>query len=175
MSETARERWRRLFAAQKEKKLVWLVALGLCGMLLIALSEWLPRDVADEPSLSVAVSSAAVETALEERITALVSQVAGVGSCHVLVTLESGSRYVYAAEQSYSVDENRHAASEKTLLVETDTGPVGLLVAELQPTVKGVAVVCAGGGDPTVCERVTNLICAAFNISSGRVCVVKQQ
>ncbi len=168
--------FRRLCASFRDKKARWLVLLGLAGMLAIALSEWLPQDGgADGVSSSATVSVAAVEQALEERLTSLISRVAGVGDCHVMVTLESGSRYVYAAEQSYSGTGDARSSSEKIITVQTDVGPVGLLVTEIQPTVKGVAVVCAGGENELVCEQVRSLICAALNISTGRVCVVKQQ
>ena len=174
MIEQMKTGFRQWFAQNKDKKLRGLIILGLAGILLIALSEWLPRGEAQggiDPPTGGTVSVAQVEAALEERITALVREVDGVGDCHVMVTLESGSRFVYAADQTYSGT----GGSEKTLLVETDSGPVGLLVTEIQPSVKGVAIVCDGGGDPAVCQRVTGLVSAAFNISLGRIGVAKQK
>lgn len=178
MTEQIKTFFRRLFAQNKDKKLRILVILGLAGILLIALSEWLPRRSTqgdDDVSTSASVSVTQVEAALEERIAALIGQVDGVGECHVMVTLESGSRFVYAADQTYSSTAGNYSGSEKTLLVETDSGPIGLLVTEIQPSVKGVAIVCDGGGDPAVCRQVTELVSAAFNISSGRIGVAKQK
>ena len=178
MTEQLKTLFRRFFAHNKDKKIRLLMIVGAVGILLIALSEWLPhrssREVADSSTAS-AVSATQVESALEKRIGALIGQVEGVGDCRVMVTLESGSRFVYAADRTYSSQSDDGSGSERTLIVETDTGPVGLLVTEIQPSVKGVAIVCDGGGDPTVCRQVTGLVCAAFNISSGRVCVAKQQ
>lgn len=175
---TIKERMGRLFAQHRDKKLRWLMIVGLAGILLIALSEWLPhhtrQTTVTRDSVEV-LSAAQVEEALEARIAALIAKVDGVGECHVMITLESGSRFVYAAEQTYNGTAESHAQSEKTLLVETDAGPVGLLVTEVQPTVKGVAVVCSGGADPTVREQVVGLVSAALNISTGRICVAKQK
>lgn len=178
MTEQLKASFRRLFSQNKDQKIRLLVIVGLIGIALIALSEWLPhRESQGDEAASAGrtVSVTQVESALEERITALIRQVDGVGDCRVMVTLESGSRFVYAADQTYSGTADDHSSSEKTLIVETEGGPVGLLVTEIQPSVKGVAIVCDGGGDPIVCQRVTGLVCAAFNISSGRVCVAKQQ
>ncbi len=178
MIEEMKTGFRRLFSQNKDKKLRLLVILGLVGILLIALSEWLPRRSSREDTETPTggtVSVAQVENALEQRITALIREVDGVGDCLVMVTLESGSRFVYAADQTHSDAAGSTGSSEKTLLVETDSGPVGLLVTEIQPSVKGVAIVCDGGGDPAVCRQVTGLVSAAFNISSGRVCVAKQK
>lgn len=178
MTEKMKAVFGRFLAQNKDKKLRLLVILGLIGILLIALSEWLPRRAekteGEQPTGTV-VSVAQVEAALEQRIATLIGQVDGVGDCNVMVTLESGSRFVYAADRTYSSAAQNDSGSEKTLLVETDSGPVGLLVTEIQPSVKGVAIVCDGGSDPTVCRQVTGLVSAAFNISSGRVCVAKQK
>ena len=166
----------RLAAFGKGKGRRLLLALGVLGILLIALSEWLPHRAANrEEDAPSTLPIAQVEAALEKRIADIISQVEGVGSCRVMVTLESGSRFVYAADSTYNQTAGAVSGSEKILQVETDNGPIGLPVAEIQPTVKGVVVVCDGGRDPSVCRQVTSLVSAAFNISSGRVCVAKQK
>lgn len=144
-------------------KLRWLIALGLVGILLIGLSEWLgkPSEPQDSPT---AVSVTQIEQALEQRVTALLSRVDGVGDCYVMVTLEQGTQHVYASDSV--------SGGESVLTVSTDTGPVGLLITEIQPIIKGVVVVCDGGGDEAVRERVTSAVATAFNLSSRRVCVL---
>lgn len=154
------------FRLSGDRKYRWLLLLGLAGILLVGLSEWLSADTPHQPvATSASVSATALETALEERITTLLSQVQGVGDCRVMVTLEQGVRQVYATDSSGS--------GEQTVTVATESGPVGLRLAEIQPIVKGVAVVCAGGGDGAVNERVTSLIATVLNISSRRVCVTQ--
>lgn len=154
----------------------WLLWIGLAGILLIALSEIFPRGEKEEQTASVTVSGAQVEQALEQRIAALLRQVEGVGACRVMVTLESGSRAVYAADTvSAAGADGATSLSESYLSVDTADGPVGLLLTHIQPTVKGVAVVCDGGGNPAVQQRVVQVVSTAFHISERRVCVVKQE
>lgn len=154
----------------------WLLWIGLAGILLIALSEMFPRGEKEEQTAAVTVSGAQVEQALEQRITALLRQVEGVGTCRVMVTLESGSRAVYAADTVSASDaDGSTSLSENYLSVDTADGPVGLLLTHIQPTVKGVAVVCDGGGNPAVQQRVVQVVSTAFHISERRVCVVKQE
>ncbi len=179
MIEWAKAGFLRFFSQDKDKKRRLLVALGLIGIGLIALSEWLPSrnspTQAADSTDAATVSVAQVEAALEKRVENLVKQVDGVGECLVMVTLESSSRLIYAADYTYNTALQADSGSEKVLLVETDSGPVGLLIAELQPSVKGVAVVCTGGGDAAVRREVTSLIGAALNLSSGRIYVTKQK
>lgn len=179
-----KEMWRtlrqRLQAGGKDRHLRILLAVGLAGIALIALSEWLPKPAAEEGAVTDTPAPAAteqqVEQALEERITALLRAVEGVGDCRVMVTLESGAQSVYAADTAASAGaDGSQSSSENTLMVETADGPVGLLLTRIQPTVKGVAVVCGGADDPAVCQRVVDVVTTAFHISERRVCVVKQQ
>lgn len=167
------KRWRTL---GRDRVVRLLLILGLAGMLLIALSEWRPDVRRGEEEAPVILTESQVEQALERRITALLRQVEGVGSCRVMVTLESGTRTVYAADTVSSVGADGSASlSEDYLAVDTDDGPAGLLLTRIQPTVKGVAVVCDGGGSDAVRQRVIQVVSTAFHISERRVCVVKQE
>ena len=49
----------------------------------------------------------------------------------------------------------------------------GLLVKEIQPTVRGVVIVCEGGDDPAVQEQITDAVTTALNISTKRVSISK--
>jgi len=152
-----------------------LIILGVAGMLLIGLSEWFPRRASSAADIPATVTATQVEQALEQRIADLLSSVAGVGRCQVMVTLESGEQAVYAADTAHTVTEGGESGSESYLTVDTAEGPVGLLLTRVQPTVRGVVVVCSGAGDPAVCQRVQSVITTAFHISERRVCVVQQK
>ena len=167
------KRWRTISRDKVMRLLIWI---GLAGILLIAVSEIDVFGNKKEESDTVTLTETQVEQALEKRITALLRQVEGVGTCRVMVTLESGTRTMYAADTVSSTGADGVATySESYLTVDTDTGPVGLLLTRIQPTVKGVAVVCDGGGDAAVQQRVIQVVSTAFHISERRVCVVQQE
>lgn len=173
-----RKMWKSLCARGfgKDKGMRLLLWLGVAGMLLIALSEWLPRSPKEGRTASVSLTASQVEGALEKRIATLLRQVEGVGSCRVMVTLESDSQSVYAADTVTAEGaDGAYSFSESYLTVDTDAGPVGLLLTRIQPTVKGVAVVCDGGGNEAVRQRVIQVVSTAFHISERRVCVVQQE
>ena len=164
-----RELWQKFRQSGSDRTGKWLVWVGIIGLMLIGLTEILPEREKADTVLST-VTETQVEEALERRMTSLLTQVEGVGQCRVMVTLESGSRSVYATDSAVTAS----GTSEQVLTVDTDTGPVGLLLTRIQPTVKGVAVVCQGGGDPVVCQSITDLISTTFHISERRVCIAKQ-
>ena len=171
------ERWKlwRTRWLGKDKTMRILLWVGLLGILLIGLSELFP-SCSREETTSVTLTAHQVEKALEQRIADLLRQVEGVGTCRVMVTLESDTRTVYAADTVSSAGaDGATSLSEAYLTVDTEAGPAGLLLTRIQPTVTGVAVVCEGGGNAAVQPRVTQVVTTAFHISERRVCVVKAE
>ncbi len=82
---------------------------------------------------------------LEERIEALCAAVEGVGKCRVMITFASGERTVYD----------------------------GSKVSAVCPAqVQGITVVCAGGNDPAVCQRLSQMLSALFGIGTHRVVIL---
>lgn len=165
----------------KGRKLV--VALGVAGIGLILLSEFWPQTSKE------AVAKASAEefvTKTEEKLMAIIGSIEGAGTCQVMVTLENGVEYVYASQQKLNTDRvedqsgnsnkvSQRDDSEKSIIVvDTDEGRKGLLVTEIQPTVKGVVIVCEGGDQPLVRQRIVDTVTTALNISSQRVCVTKK-
>ncbi len=174
-------KWKRLFGDGKGVKLACI--LGAVGVLCICLSEWLPQKQPDKETDSKTVERYSQQ--MEDRLCTLLGKMEGVGACQVYVTLESGVEYVYATEQKENADyvkdsgQNSEKVSERAdtqqevVVIDGADGKTGLLLTEIQPTVKGVVVVCEGGDKDEVVERVTLAVTTALNISARRVCVTK--
>lgn len=156
-----------------------IVAVGLIGMALILLSEFLPKQTA---KTAAKVSAEEFVQKTEEKLSAMLGSIEGAGQCQVMVTLENGVEYVYASQNKVNTDRveagdkltQRDGTEENIIIVDTDQGRQGLLITEIQPTVKGVVIVCEGGDQPLVQQRVTDAVTTALNISSKRVCVTKK-
>ena len=167
-----------------EKGTKIIVAVGLVGMgLILASNFWTPKS--DKQVAAAKASAEEFVAKTEAKLAALVGSIEGAGACQVMVTLENGVEYVYATQDKINTnrvedtngDSNKVSQkddSEKSIIVvDTDQGRQGLLVTEIQPTVKGVVVVCQGGDNAAVSQRIVDAITTALNISSKRVCVTK--
>ena len=128
----------RAVLADEKKRVNLLVCMGLAGLLLLAVSAWLPAEnpAAPQPVQSEAYADYAAQ--LEARLTELIARVDGAGKTAVMVTLESDSERIYAT------DTDRDGASTHVLLGSGGTD--GLVETVQTPQVRGVAVVCEGGG-----------------------------
>ena len=96
----------------------------------------------------------------------------------MVVTLESGIKYSYADTNEGSSADKTESNSKSTssenkqsyITVKTaDGGEQALLVTAEMPEVRGVAVVCRGGDDELINEKIKNAVTAALNITSKRV------
>ena len=79
--------------ADEKQRVNLLVCIGLAGLLLLAVSSWLPADSSTQSAAPAAMTDSTADYAaeLETRLTALISRVEGAGKTAVMVTLESGS------------------------------------------------------------------------------------
>ena len=163
-----------------------ILAAGLIGMALILLSQFWPEQkptAAKNEQKTITTEEYITQT--ETKLGTLVGGIAGAGECKVMVTLENGVEYVYASENKVNTNREEDSGTNSSklsqkddseqniIIVDTENGKEGLLVTEIQPTVRGVVVVCEGGDKEDVRQRITQAVTTALNISSMRVCVVK--
>ena len=153
----------RLCATFGRGKLCLLLLGTLLGVLLLLLGGSFSEGESSPSSSSAEASYEqlqALEEALEKERAAICGEMAGVGHVEVLVRLEGGARTQYATDESGK------------LLSTGSTGTREPLVSGvLAPHVAGVAIVCRGGNDPTVQQRLSDLVSTALGISAARVFV----
>ena len=173
------ERLQKVIERVKSPKI--LLTLGIAGMLLILLSSFLPSSKKTEQNIPTeAVTAEEYAKQLEKRISETVQCITGSKKVKVVVTLESGVRYTYAdtnedttankTESDFESTSNERKQSYITVR-NADGGEQALLVTAEMPEVRGVAIVCEGGDDPVLNEKITNAVTAALNITSKRVYV----
>ena len=141
----------------KNKKTVLLACLGAVGVLFILIGSFagLPEKNGGDESFSY------YTTELEEKIASLCETVAGISHAKVLLTLDGGSEYIYA--------ENEQAAARDYVIITSGKTDSPVLVNEIYPKIRGVAVVCTGGDRADVQVKVTELLSAALGISANRI------
>lgn len=155
---------------QDEKKRVnFLVCIGVAGMLLLALSEWKPQENLSpdtNPEKTTAASHEDYAAQLQQQLRELISHVDGVGKVEVMVTLACKEENVYATDSQTSTD---GSCSVSHVLL----GDGGLVETVQTPQVLGVAVVCEGGGNAAVQNRVSELVAALTGVKSNHITVAQ--
>lgn len=95
-----------------------------------------------------AVDTEVYSEQLRSQLLDIVSHIDGVGEAEIFLTLDNGGESVY--------------------LTNTDTK-----TKSIEPTVRGVVIVCDGGDDPVVVSRVLGAVTRSLSISSDKVCITK--
>lgn len=133
---------KRLFANEKAVKII--LAVGAAIILFFFLAE-LSSILGGEKASVEGGGISELESRLEKRLCDILSQVDGVGRVSVMVTLEG---------------------SEETLVGERST-----ITGVASPLVRGVIIVCDGGGSVIIRQKLIETVSGALGISSARVSV----
>ena len=157
-----------------------LLIIGLAGILLIFLSGYIPKMKTDKTADTSGITAKEYSEIIRENVRDIVKGITGDKNPTVVITLESGIRYDYANEKESDTsassgretEENRKATKQSYITVrEADGGEKPLVVTEMMPEIRGVAIVCAYGDSPTVAQKIQDAVTAALNITSQRVYV----
>ena len=157
-----------------------LIFLGIGGILLVFISSiFSGSDATDKITNNTSNYDAKqyCET-LETNIKNIVTGITGDKDPTVVVTLESGVRYSYASidesDTSSSTGSSADQSSESkkksyVTIKDADGSERALVVTEIMPSVRGVAIICNGGNSEHIAEKIKNAVTAALNITSKRV------
>lgn len=169
-------------------KTKYIVIIGMIGILLIATSTLIPKssDGRNENSSlkNVNVTTENYVAQLEKKINSMISQIEGVGSSDVVITLENGVENVYANSERRTSDCNENISGKSTnrndtqhdvVIIDGSSGKQALVIKQKEPTVKGVVVVCEGADNSVIVNRVTDAVTKSLNIKTNRISVVKKQ
>ena len=85
----------------------------------------------------------------------------------------SAAKSVYAENKENSNSGSSFSQNSEYVIYDGENGDSPLLINEKMPGVAGVAVVCSGGDNVLVQEKIISCVCALFNIPSSRVSVSK--
>ena len=112
---------------------------------------------------------------IEMRLTDTLSQIEGVGSVSVMVTLQSSNEIIVANEektnQQATKDDSRTTEQTQKENKVTIVNNQPLVLTELTPKVEGVVVVADGAFDPEVKMRIIQATTALLDVQSHKVAV----
>ncbi|MBQ6885156.1 MAG: hypothetical protein IJN56_05405 [Clostridia bacterium] len=156
-----------------------LIIVGVCGILLIFISSLFSSD--DNTKNAKAIDTYDTQQyckLLENDIKSIVTGITGDRKPTVVITLESGIRYSYVSAEETDTssstgntnDQLSESKKQSYITVKTtDGGEQPLIVTEIMPQIRGVAIICSGGNSEAVAEKIKNAVTAALNITSKRV------
>ena len=114
---------------------------------------------------------------IQSELKKILCEIQGVGEVKVMVTIEGSTEYVFAEElntkQEQATDSYSSDYQNKFIIVDNGSTKEALVKKILKPKVSGVIVVCEGGNNPTVSEKIYRAVSAVLDIPSNKICVAK--
>ena len=154
---------------KKDKKTLFLAIGAIFGVLLLLFGSLAGERRSETETVSEEAlrDPEAYAHELETRVVEICSGVKGAGKVSATVTLRGGYRAVYATDAKNSSSGYQSA----TVLVGSGSTEEALLVCYENPEIAGIGIVCEGGDDAAVRERIISLVSATFSIGTNKIFV----
>lgn len=161
--------------AVKDKKALLTVLIGILGMVLILVSSF--TESAPERAQAQEIAGE-TEEQLKKELEGLLSSVGGAGRVKVMLTFESSEEKIYASDtdesnENRSGSENQHKIKSEHIIIKAESGEQGLLIKDVYPRVRGVAVVCDGAANAHIKGQIISIVSALFDINSTKISVAE--
>ena len=167
-------------AVKRNIKPVLFAVAAIVGAIMIFASGGNGNNAeSDNTTESIGLEEYATE--LEEKLMYIIESIEGAGEARVMISFESSFERVYAgnvrSEESGIQPSGTNTAktTEKQIVLagHGTSGEAPILLKEICPKVKGVAVVCAGADNENVVARIKETVAVLFGISDYKVFVTK--
>ncbi len=177
---------------KKENALRLIVIIGIAGIGLIFMSSMTGKKSTssktdnNEPPVSVIEDVSVYRERLCNELGSMIASIEGAGRTKVMVTVDGTTRKLYATDNDIQTKENlqknssaenedrQNAEKRSCIVIKSGSGTEeALVIGELMPNIKGVLIVCDGGGNEEVCERIKKAVSAALNIPVSHISIVK--
>lgn len=159
------------FIKANKKTLICFI-MGMLGIAIIFASEVFNNYKKENVVLPNEYISYSDE--LEKKLENLISSVDGAGKTSVLLTIEENEERIYAQNTSSNIKpDSQNSIQQEFVIVDDNGGKDGLLIKTVNPKIRGVAVVCEGGDNPKVQQRIYSCISASLGVSTARISISK--
>lgn len=150
-------------SASKKKRLIFIPIGALLGIALLIFGGATDGKAKESSVVNSTVSLEQYAEGVEKKLHSLCEQVEGVSDVTAAVSFEKGFEYVYAKDDGEG----------NYLVIGSGSSECAVRVTEKPPTIGGIGIVCKGGGDPAVQNKLINLISAAFGVSSNKIYIAE--
>ncbi len=143
-------------------KLVTYILIAAVCVVLLLIMNTSNEDSSSIEKNTLSAGDTEFKSSLEKDLENIISKIEGAGKVTVMLTVDSTYSYEYIKD--YSNDEI------ETVIV----GNKEALISKItNPTVSGVLVVCSGGDNVSVKEKIINAVATVLDIPLSRVYVAK--
>lgn len=113
------------------------------------------------------------EQKIEGKLKSLCAKVRGASNVEVSIYFENGFELVYAHNEESKSTSNGIDFEKKYIIVGSGDDEKMICLYEKMPSISGVAIVCKGGGNPTVANDIISLVSSALGVAKNKIYVAE--
>ena len=170
-----------LSQSKNSKNLKIFAVLGLAAGALLIILSFISSGFGDRNKQlgqnlpRIGTDSDAYVRIQEEKITEILKRIEGVSAPFVMITLEASAEREYAVRQNIRESTRNGETVQRDISKDIvfhgdDKQPV--LIKEIKPQIRGVAVIAGGISNAETQLRIMNLVSTALNVPTNRVYVI---
>lgn len=155
---------------KEQKGIVLIIMLAALALILLLLPS------GKDTSSSVKDDSSRLEEyekKIEAKLEEMCTGVKGASSVKVSVYFETGFELVYAQNEESKSTSNGIDIEKEYIIVGSGDDEKMICLYEKMPSVSGVAIVCKGGGNPTVANEIIGLVSSALGLPKNKIYVAE--
>ena len=112
----------------------------------------------------------------EEKLSAILKQIQGVGEVQVLLSTENTGEMVYQTDTDITEGGGTNTQRNETvILTDSNRNQTALIRSCASPTYRGAVIVCQGGDLASVTLAVTQAVIKTTGLTADRICVLKMK
>ncbi len=150
-----------------------LIALFLILMLAILFIDFdsSSTNQSKDENLDLFEDSNQYKTLLEDGLEELLVSIEGVGKSKIMINVSETKEFVYAEEITNSSERYEN----EIVIIDKSSGDEPLIRKMKTPVISGAIIVCEGGDDPKICEKVYKAVSTALNLPTNRIYVTEMK
>ncbi len=157
-----------------DKKLLFIIVLGISGMLLLLLSGNTDSKK-DEKNEGESIGFEEISESVEKNLTELIKTVNGAGKVKVMVSIDCLEEKTVAVNTERETADNKTDIKDEYVIIEKSQGTDGLVLKITTPKIRGVGITCQGAQSVTVRQEIIKLVSATLGIPVNRIWVAEMK
>ena len=110
----------------------------------------------------------------ENKLSQILSKVAGAGEVMIMLTIEKGEEICYQTDDNIDEGETKSSSKHDTITVtDSDRNQSGLIKQIIPARYQGAVVVCNGADDPAVRLAIVDAVSKLTGLGSNKISVLK--
>ena len=140
---------------KKYKNIIIISILVIVGILLIIISSIDCSSKKEDEN----IDSLSYVASLEKKIEGFLKKIDGIKDAKVIISLDSTNETIYAQNEN-----------NLSYILSNNGEPI--IITEIYPTIRGVAVACTNGDNDYIKMQITELLSSYLGISTNRIKIV---